>query len=149
MTLSFDTNNDLPLNASIIVQVPQKIPKIYKEVASCWAVLNNVPVYNKCYFFGDSIFYRDLFSAYKDNPNFKAFTGRIELRFKILNPADNEDLKVNAYDISIYDDANVEFGIDELKDTLLPMLGCEYPCKTCSPSDPYHCTSCLPSKKAP
>jgi proprotein convertase subtilisin/kexin type 5 len=43
----------------------------------------------------------------------------------------------------------MEFGIDELKGFLKPMLGCEYPCKECSATDPYHCTACHDNKKAP
>lgn len=138
------------MNASIIVLVPLKIPEVYKEISECYIVLNNIRVNKVCYFIGRQIlFKRFIYDLYKDEgPGFK-FIGTIELNFKIKNPDDNENIKKNAYQISIYDDENIKYGIDELKDYLMPMLGCEYPCRECLPSDPYHCTACLPSKNAP
>lgn len=72
--------------------------------------------------------------------------GRIELNFKILNPADNEDLKAEPYKISIYDDASMLYGVDRLDEFFYPMMGCEYPCNTCLSDDPFHCTTCLVDK---
>jgi hypothetical protein len=102
------------LLASIIVLVPQKIPQIYFDEEECYVVLNNIRVNNVCSFIGRQILFKEfIFSLYEEEPDFK-FIGTIELNFKIKNPKDNENIKKNAYQISIYDDSDIKYGIDEL-----------------------------------
>jgi len=45
-----------------------------------------------------------------------------------MNPKDNEKLSENPYTIKIFDSEDMKFGIDELDETIYPMLGCSYPC---------------------
>ena len=141
ITLAFDTNNPLPVSSAIEILVPFKIPRIVNEAENCFVLLNDVRFDDKCAFTGKLISITNLFSSYETK-----FVGRIELNFKILNPGDNEDLKVEPYKINIYDDETMLYGIDKLDDFLFPILGCEYPCNTCLSNDPYHCTSCLVGK---
>lgn len=72
------------------------------------------------------------------------YEGHIELGFKTVNPVDNQGITNSSYVISIYDDTDLLYGIDQLIDVLYPQLGCQYPCKSCLPSDKAFCTECLP-----
>jgi hypothetical protein len=141
VTLAFDTNNPLPVSSAIGISVPYKIPRVLRESSECYVLLNDVRIDDRCSFSGRTISIIALFEAYEAR-----FVGRIELNFKILNPADNEDLKAGPYRVNIYDDETMFYGIDKLDDVLYPILGCEYPCGTCLSTDPFHCTSCLTEK---
>jgi hypothetical protein len=81
VTLEFDTNNELPLNASISVLAPIKIPMVWRNPKGCWVVLNNIRVNNVCDFVGPEIIFKGFINQlYSEYTSYK-FVGRIELNF--------------------------------------------------------------------
>lgn len=82
--------------------------------------------------------------------NYPYYEGPITLVFKVTNPSFNsEELIEEPYGLRIYDNTDMNYGIDELDSNLLPSLDCRYPCNTCQDTNPDYCLTCLASETAP
>lgn len=141
--MDFYTNNPLAKESCIVVAVPQTLPKLLHDPDSCYARVNGVPIKGICKFV--SLYQINYIGALAnfDEP----WHGRIQLFFKVQNPADNLEIDTEAYEINIYNDANMTYGVDRLKDALYPAIGCDYPCNSCPKEDRRYCQSCLPPKE--
>lgn len=106
--------------------------------------LNGKKIDSVCKFNGYDVIYEGGFSGLT-----APFEGEIQLFFRMQNPKDNQFIRLVAFKIIVFDDSNMNYGIDKLENLLFPNIGCEYPCKTCAPSDRTHCWSCLPQLTAP
>lgn len=82
--LAFDTNNPLPSKATIVVAVPQTLPKLFADVNTCYMKVNGLKLENVCIFNDYDITFVGAFEKYSE-----AYTGRIQLFFKVQNPKDN------------------------------------------------------------
>lgn len=140
--LDFHTNNPLTKESCIVVAVPKTLPKLLHDPDSCHLRANGVPIKSVCKFVGPYQINYEAALANFEEP----WHGRIQLFFKVQNPADNLDIDTRAYEINIYTDANMTYGVDHLKDVLYPAIGCDYPCNSCSKTDRKYCQSCLPPK---
>lgn len=124
--------------------MPSTLQRLYTSTSDCYAKLDGILVQDVCQIKNSQVAYRNAFKQFTGG-----FRGRVELHFKTKNPYDNQYIRTIPYQVVLYDSSDIAYGIDELKDFLYPSIGCEYPCKTCRPSNPRHCTSCLPQATAP
>lgn len=142
--LFFKTNNPLPAASAIVVDIPSTLAKLHTDTASCNIKLHGVLIETKaCTITASQVIIKEAFAQFVTND----FTGIVQVYFETQNPENNRNINSTSYNITVYDSPDTSsagFRIDELKGKLFPLIGCEYPCKTCRPSDRSFCTSCLP-----
>lgn len=134
-TISFDTNNPIPPNSAIVIQMPPTI-KLKRESSSC-TITTIQQIRDKCKFSGyDTIKIRDGFTRSKNS-----YSGQVQIEFRARNPLDNED-EDESIKLEIYDADDFEYLVDVISGSLNPLFKCAWPCATCSVSDETSCESC-------
>ena len=70
------------------------------------------------------------------------YSDTVEIVFSAENPSNTniDDLSIN---LEVYLDNSFMYKIAEIEEGLAPSFDCEWPCKTCSLSDPSDCQSCF------
>lgn len=80
--------------------------------------------------------------SFNETDNSTGYSGVVTIQLNdVMNPQTNQ--LGTGFQIRTYADAEMKYGIDLLDNTLLiPRLDCNFPCKSCSLTDPDVCTSC-------
>lgn len=84
--LQFLTNNPLPPDAAILVDVPQTIAQLYTDSSKCKIKLNGVVIAKQsCRIDAFKVVIKDAFSSFVTND----FVGKVQIYFEIRNPKNN------------------------------------------------------------